>query len=222
MTLLIAAKCNDGILLTADSAKRDGFDGPWSSGGIKWIVGERDDRFFGLVFGGDAMITDHLSTHELLTNACRLSGQDLCLHVANSIKDSIEQEYQHGPFNSPGDRDNYGNTAGVGIYLAPNSAQLYKLTINRHGGPITLSDQLEMDMFDLEGPKAVRAHLQAMRKPCAAIIDAADIIGSMFEYACANLKAARFPGIAVWVQPTGVKIVKFNSRGDLLAGLAQP
>lgn len=219
MTLLISAKCNDGILLSADSAVQDLVTGLWSATGIKWLVGERGGRCYALVFGGDAIITDKLTTLDALTNACRLVGNDLHHQIATVIKEGREHEYVNGPFNSEAERQLYGN-ASVMVYLASDPTTLWRLEITRHGAQGVCFNQADMDLFDLPGDSQVREQLMGMRAACPTVMEAAAVIGSMFELACANLEAAKFPGIGVWVRPSGAKIVKFGSRAELIAGMA--
>lgn len=164
-------------------------------------------------------MTDELTTLDALAAACRLTGHDLHYQIGTAIKEGREKEYAEGPFSSEVARQEYRD-ASVMIYLAADSTTLWRLEITCHGVVGTCANQLDMDLFDLPGEQQVRDQLKGMRMPCETVIEAAAVIGSMFEFACANLEAAKFPGVGVWVRPSGIKLVKFNNRAELVAGLA--
>ena len=121
MTLLIAAKCNDGILLGAESAKLDSGTGVWSNDGVKWHQGERGGSPFALTFGGEAQIGDNISTLSLLEMACQIVGGSLEANIAKTIKESLEKEYTQGEFVNDVARQDFLKTAVVTVHLAKGS-----------------------------------------------------------------------------------------------------
>lgn len=224
MTLLLAKKCSDGVLLVADSIRVVQNPGPpattvYTEGDSKIISGTRNGSPYCLIFGGYAQIDSLKHVSEWLTDAAKRPGQ-LKENVADALKEAIDDARRKGNWASPEERLEWElHGASSVVLLSEKPYELWVVIVDAMG---TRNINMAMDgHIVLPQPVADPVKTEALREKCdhgiSSLKSSINHFSELFEFAAQTMpNGCRYPG-HYWVLKTDLQTLtgRFSKASEL-------